>query len=50
MYTVWMFDDATMDDMMIYAGSLAACQAYAAEAQADGDDCYVVAPDGYTVV
>lgn len=45
MYTVWMFDDACCDEMMVFSGSLADCLAYV-----DGDDeFYITEPDGFTV-
>jgi hypothetical protein len=40
-----MFDDACVDDVMVFSGSLADCLAYV-----DGDDeLYITEPDGFTV-
>ena len=45
MFTVWMFDDTTCDDVQVFAGSLADRLAYV-----DGDtDLYIQMPDGFTV-
>lgn len=46
MYTVWTYDDATCDDMMVFEGTLTECEEYV-----DGDvEFYIVEPDGFTVV
>ena len=45
MFTVWMFNDTTCDDVQVFAGSLADCLAYV-----DGDtNLYIQMPDGFTV-
>lgn len=46
MYTVYTYDDATCDDVCVYAGSLAGCRYYVN----GDDDFYIVAPDGFTVI
>lgn len=46
MYTVWTFDEMVMDDMKVFEGTLNDCLKYI-----DGDDdCYIIAPDGYTMI
>ena len=48
MYTVWTFDDATCDDMMVFEGTLTECLDYVGD---DVDDeFYIVEPDGFSVV
>ena len=45
-YTVWTYDDATCDDMMVFEGTLTECVEYV-----DGDEeFYIVEPNGFTVV
>lgn len=45
MYTVWTFDDACVDDVMVFSGSLTDCLAYV-----DGDEeYYIMEPNGYVV-
>ena len=45
MYTVCFFDESTMDDAVLFSGTLADCLAYA-----EGDsELYIVEPDGFTV-
>jgi hypothetical protein len=48
MYTVWTFDDATCDDMMVFEGTLAQCIDYVGDDE--DDEFYIVEPDGFTVV
>lgn len=48
MYTVWTYDDATCDDIMVFEGTLAECLEYV-EADED-EEFYIVEPDGFTVV
>lgn len=48
MYTVWTYDDATCDDMMVFEGTLTECLKYV-EADED-EEFYIVEPDGFTVV
>lgn len=48
MYTVWTYDDATCDDMMVFEGTLTECLEYV-EADED-EEFYIVEPDGFTVV
>lgn len=46
MYTVWTYDEMVMDDMKVFEGTLNDCLEYI-----DGDDdCYIIAPDGYTTI
>lgn len=47
MYTVWTFDDATCDDMMVFEGTLTECEAYVYGFE---DEFYIVEPDGFSVV
>lgn len=47
MYTVWTYDDATCDDVMVFQGTLSQCRDYVGD---DVDEFYVEAPDGFTVV
>ena len=46
MYTVWAYDDAVCDDVMVFEGGYAECTAYISE-DPEGD-YYMVMPDGYT--
>lgn len=50
-YTVWTFDDAVCEDVMVFSGSLAECQAYIADCDCEfwGEEFYIVEPDGFTV-
>jgi hypothetical protein len=48
MYTVWTFDDATCDDMMVFEGTLAQCIDYVGDDE--DDEFYIVEHDGFTVV
>lgn len=48
MYTVWTYDDATCDDMMVFEGTLTECLEYV-EADED-EEFYIVEPDGFSVV
>lgn len=45
MYTVWVYDDACCDDVMVFEGSLTECLAYID----DNAEFYIVEPDGFTV-
>lgn len=49
MFTVYMYDDGMMDDVMVMQGTLATCQQYVATDDTE-DDLFIVAPDGFTVV
>jgi hypothetical protein len=49
MFKVYMYDDGMMDDVMVMQGTLATCQQYVATDDT-GDDLFIVAPDGFTVV
>ena len=45
MYTVCFFDESTMDEAVLFSGSLAECLSYVG-----GDaEMYIVEPDGFTV-
>lgn len=46
MYTVWTYDDAVCDEVMVFAGGYTECATYIGE-DPDGD-YYMVMPDGYT--
>lgn len=51
-YTVWTFDDAVCEDVMVFSGSLAECQAYVADCDCEfwgPEEFYIVEPDGFTV-
>lgn len=50
-YTVWTFDDAASEDVMVFSGPLAECQAYITECDPEfwGEEFYIVEPDGFTV-
>ena len=49
MFTVYTYDDATFDGMVVFTGSLDACKTFIANDDF-ADDLYIVAPDGFTVV
>ena len=49
MFTVYTYDDATFDGMVVFTGSFDACKAFIANDDF-ADDLYIVAPDGFTVV
>lgn len=46
-WTVQWINDDTMDDVVIYEGTLEQCKQYIAED--GGDDLFIVEPDGFTV-
>lgn len=48
MYTVWTYDDATCDGMMVFEGTLAECREYIKGSE--DEEFYIVAPDGFTDV
>ena len=55
MYAVMMMDEATMDETMVFKGTLAECKKIAAEcneiaAEYGEEPVYIVAPDGFTVI
>lgn len=50
MFTVNIFDEATFDDDVIFTGTLIDCKMYVELFKDEGDDLYIVAPDGFTVV
>ena len=45
MYTVCFFDESTMNDAVLFSGSLAECLSYVGE----DAEMYIVEPDGFTV-
>ena len=47
MYTVWMMDDAVCEDTQVFEGTLTQCREYV---EGFEDECYIVEPDGFTVV
>ena len=47
MFTVYTFDDAACDDVMVFSGSLTDCRNYVGDAT---DEYYIVAPDGFTTI
>ena len=49
MFVVYMYDDDVMDDVMVMQGTLATCWQYVVTDDT-GDDLFIVAPDGFTVV
>ena len=54
-YAVRMMDEATMDETMVFKGTLAECKKIAAEcneiaAEYGEEPVYIVAPDGFTVI
>lgn len=49
MFTVWTHDDAVVDEVMVFEGTLEECRAYVADDEW-GDELYIVEPDGFTVV
>ena len=49
MFTVYTHDDMVVDEMVLFQGSLEECQQYVAEDEW-GDELYIVAEDGFTVV
>ena len=46
MYTVWAYDYLVKHDIKIFEGTLAECLPFLD----DFDDCYIVRPDGHTVL
>ena len=49
MYTVYMFDEVVVDDVIVFQGTLEECQEFVAE-DAYPEELYIVEPDGFTVV
>ena len=49
MYTVNFFDEATQDDAVVFTGTLAECEMYVVLFKDDGEELYIVEPDGFTV-
>ena len=49
MYTVNFFDEATQDDAVVFTGTLAECEMYVELFDDDGEELYIVEPDGFTV-
>ena len=49
MFTVMMHDDLVVDEVVVFEGTLAECQQYVADDEW-GDELYIVAEDGFTVV
>lgn len=47
MYTVWTYDDAVCDEVMVFEGSYAECAEFISE-DPDGD-YLTIEPDGFTV-
>ncbi len=49
MYSVFMYDEMTMDDVVVFEGTLIECKTYIAEDDYP-EELYIVEPDGFTVV
>lgn len=49
MFTVMTHDDMVVDEMVVFEGTLQECREYIADDEC-GDELYIVAEDGYTVV
>ena len=49
MFTVYTHDDLVVDEVVVFEGSLEECQQYVADDEW-GDELYIVAEDGFTVV
>ena len=49
MFTVYAYDDATCDDIIVFSGSLNACKTFVSNNN-DDDDLYIVSSDGFTVI
>lgn len=50
MYTVNFFDEATQDDAVVFTGTLDDCKMYVELFKDDGEDLYIMKPDGFTVI
>ncbi len=49
MFTVRYFDGGVYDEMVAFTGSLAECEMYVELFRDDGEELYIVEPDGFTV-
>lgn len=49
MFTVRYFDGGVYDEMVVFTGSLAECEMYVELFRDDGEELYIVEPDGFTV-
>ena len=49
-YTVNFYNEDTQDDITVYTGTLENCKMYVELFKDDGEDLYIMKPDGFTVV
>ena len=49
MYTVNFYNEDTQDEVVVFTGTLADCEMYVELFKDDGEELYIVEPDGFTV-